>query len=135
MEFQIGVKALIENNGKILLIKRSSKYGEMQGYWDIPGGRIKFGEEPEEGLRREVLEETGLKIDKLNGILDASTVWKDEAKHIVRITYLCQSIEKDIKTSNEHTEIAWTKPFDINFALKDQLIARAINIAFGTKLI
>ncbi len=48
---QIGVKAIIERDGKILLIKRSSKYGHLTDAWDIPGGRLEFGEEPELGLR------------------------------------------------------------------------------------
>lgn len=58
----IVVKSLINsNNGqKILLLK--SKWG----YWDLPGGHIKFEETPEECLEREVKEEIGVEVSVVN---------------------------------------------------------------------
>ena len=104
---QIGVKAIIEKDNKILLLKRSEKYEHLSNAWDIPGGRINFGEEPKEGLKREIEEETGLQLKEIKQILDASTVFKNEEKHIVRITYLCTVEEGDPILSNEHTQIEW----------------------------
>ena len=34
--------------------------GAYQGQWDLPGGRLEFGEQPETALHREIEEETGL---------------------------------------------------------------------------
>ncbi len=126
----IGVKAIIENNGEILLIRRSEKYRKdnIDGIWDIPGGRINFGEEPIEGLKRELLEETGLEINEVKRILDASTVFKDDETHIVRITYLCTVKNQRLKLSGEHTESLWVEPKKINFQLKDKLIEKCINL-------
>jgi len=57
-KLQIGVKAIILDRSKLLMIKRSEKYGnQLKDLWDIPGGRIEIGEEPEQGLHREVREE------------------------------------------------------------------------------
>lgn len=51
----VGVLALIERDGTLLMERRSDC-----GRWGLPGGGIEVEESLEEGLRREVLEETGL---------------------------------------------------------------------------
>lgn len=123
---QIGVKAIIEHNNKFLFIRRSDKYNEITGIWDIPGGRINIGEEPIDGLKREIFEETGLELDEIKQILDASTVFQDEEKQIVRITYLCTAKDSDLKLSEEHTEYKWFSKDEINFKFKDNLIEKCI---------
>jgi 8-oxo-dGTP diphosphatase len=130
MQQFIGVKAIIQNNGKILLIRRSEKYKKdnIEGIWDIPGGRITPGEEPLDGLKREVMEETGLELKEIKRVIDVSTVFKNDEKQIVRITYLCKSKTTKPKLSDEHTEFVWIKPSDINFKLKDTLIEKAIGV-------
>lgn len=128
---QIGVKAIIEKDGKILLLKRSEKYEHLKNQWDIPGGRIKFGEEPEEGLKREIQEETGLELKEIKQILDASTVFKNEEKHIVRITYLCTVKDGVPKTSHEHTHIAWiTKENIKELGIEDKILNKIIEKYF-----
>jgi len=57
---QLIVDAFIKKNGKYLAIKRV-KNVEV-GTWEVPGGRVKFGEKVEDALIREIKEETGLKI-------------------------------------------------------------------------
>lgn len=55
------VAAVIEDRGRIFATQRG--YGEFQGYWEFPGGKIEEGESPEEALRREIREELELEID------------------------------------------------------------------------
>ena len=58
--YRTSVKALIKNHeGKILLAK------EENGKWELLGGGLDHGENPKEGLQREVLEETGLKVHSI----------------------------------------------------------------------
>ena len=57
----LGVGALIFEDGKILLVERGKE--PLKGYWSIPGGIVETGEKLEEGIRREVAEETGLDVD------------------------------------------------------------------------
>lgn len=68
-KFHLGIYALIEQDGKVLLVKKSR--GPYKGMWDLPGGRPIHGETILETLSREVLEETGIVIlqatAKING--------------------------------------------------------------------
>ncbi|WP_091014874.1 MULTISPECIES: NUDIX domain-containing protein [Paenibacillus] len=54
----IGVYGLVTWEHKFLLIHKAR--GAYQGQWDLPGGRLEFGEQPEAALQREIEEETGL---------------------------------------------------------------------------
>lgn len=128
---QIGVKAIIEKDNKILFLKRSEKYEHLNNAWDIPGGRINFGEDPKEGLKREIEEETGLHLKEIKQILDTSTVFKNEEKHIVRITYLCTVEEGDSILSNEHTYVEWIPKEKLKtLEYKDTLLKKTIEKHF-----
>ncbi len=60
----VAVKGFIINNGKVLLIKESTKYadGANAGKFDVVGGRVKPGQRFDESLVREIKEETGLGV-------------------------------------------------------------------------
>src|SRR3989338_1466651 len=108
-KLQVGVKALIVQNNKDLLLKRSTRqdYHHLDGMWDIPGGRIEIGEEPEEGLSREVKEETGnLELRVIKPLHVVSVVNNTECQ-IVRITYLCELVGGEVKLSDEHVDHNW----------------------------
>ena len=126
MNQEIGVKAVIVNNGKVLLLKRSQKYENLVDQWDIPGGRINFGEEPIVGLKREILEETGLELTHVLDILDASTIYLNKDTHIVRVTYLVKC-NGQISLSGEHTDSKWFSLDEITFPLKDHLLQKVID--------
>jgi 8-oxo-dGTP diphosphatase len=121
MQVIIGVKAVILNDGKILLMRRSDGYGDISGTWDIPGGRTCPGEEPVEGLKREVKEETGMDLKEVLRPLDARTVFNDGKTQIVRITFLCRA-DGDVNISEEHTEFEWFDLKTLNVDLKDNYL-------------
>lgn len=67
--YRVSVKALIrDKEGKVLVIK------ENQDSWSLPGGGLDHGEEPEDGVRRELKEE--LAIEKINilGVKNVATL-------------------------------------------------------------
>jgi ADP-ribose pyrophosphatase YjhB (NUDIX family) len=62
-EFYFAQKAFITRNGKLLLIKKSGSDPNQPNKWEVPGGRMKFGEDPDDQIKREVLEEVGLEVE------------------------------------------------------------------------
>ena len=53
---------LLNSENKVLLILRDNKTSiPYPNMWDIPGGQIEEGETPEEAIRREMMEELGIK--------------------------------------------------------------------------
>lgn len=107
---EVGVKVVIQNKeGKYLVLLRSKPfYGESFTRWDIPGGRIDIGEELEKALKREVFEETGLKLKRVDSILLAQDLLRNPKKHTVRITYkaLCNAREV-VLNPLEHSQYKW----------------------------
>jgi len=64
----LGVAAVIWNkDGEVLLIRR--RKAPRKGEWSLPGGKVEFGESLVEAVMREVLEETGLRVEIL-GLID-----------------------------------------------------------------
>ncbi|MDP3244624.1 MAG: NUDIX hydrolase, partial [bacterium] len=83
--------------------------------WDIPGGRIIPGEELLKAIKREVKEETGLRIKKIDRILAAQDILRVPTKHTVRITYLAQCLDdKVIIDKNEHSTYQWLTLDQVN---------------------
>lgn len=56
--------AIIAHKGRVLMIRRRVKEGELS--WQFPAGGIEDGETPEEAAVRETLEETGLKVEAVS---------------------------------------------------------------------
>ena len=104
----IAVKALVQNTlGEYLLIKRNDENVHGPGKWEIPGGRIDPGEDPYDGLHREVHEEVGLSI-AVGRPLAVSHFMRDDDQVIVMIVFLAILEEgTDVVLSSEHTDFEW----------------------------
>jgi 8-oxo-dGTP diphosphatase len=110
----VAVKALIIRDGKFLIIKRSSKEDVYKNEWDLPGGKLKFGENPVNGLKREVFEETGLNI-KIVKPISVWTFFKNSGKtQVIGITFLAKVISGKIRLGKEHTDFKWILPEEID---------------------
>jgi 8-oxo-dGTP diphosphatase len=105
--FRIAVKAFIINDeGKLLLIKRRSNDVHAAGVWEIPGGRLDLGEDPFAGLKRETKEETNLDIEVMNPLkIDHFT--REDGQKITMLIFLCKPLSNKIKLSEEHTDFVW----------------------------
>ena len=86
---RIASYGIIIKNDEILLCRISDKLPKHQGYWTLPGGKIEFGESPEEAMIREVFEETGLTVQPESILGIDSEVLHSESKshHQIRIIY------------------------------------------------
>lgn len=129
---QIGVKAIIEREDTVLLIKRSmqyqpTRYRDLAETWDLPGGRLEPLEGLEEGLRREVREETGLHIQQIQDTLEIKTVFQSKTEHIVRITYVCSVVDYTLRLSAEHTSANWVRREQLpQLQYKDDLLKETL---------
>ncbi len=102
------VSALIEKNGKYLVLQRSEKNITNKNKWQFPEGKVKPGEDMLKALKRELLEETSLVLTnaKLFGI--HSSILKEVRRifRVFRIVFKCKVMGK-VKLSKDHKDFKW----------------------------
>lgn len=110
----VATKAFIVHQGKILLLRESSKYqeGANIGKFDVVGGRVQPGERFDDSLRREILEETGLAVTI--GQPFFVNEWRPEVKgehwQIIGIFFHCSATSSAVTISADHSEFKWIDP-------------------------
>ena len=80
---RVGVGVFIIKDGSFLMQQRKGAHGA--GSWSVPGGHLEFGESFEETVRREVKEETTLRIKNIRFGAVTNDYFADEDKHYVTI--------------------------------------------------
>ncbi len=111
----IGVGAVIVSGGRVLLVRRATE--PLMGEWSVPGGMLELGETLREGVRREVLEETGLVVEP-GEVLDIfdSIFTDDQGRiqyHYVLIDYLCRLISGEAKAGTDVSEVRWVSESEL----------------------
>lgn len=96
------VAAIIQRDGAYFATQRG--YGEFEGMWEFPGGKIEHGESREVALRREILEELGIDIIIEN--LLCTTEYDYPSFHLTMHCYLCNVASGDIEL-REHKSARW----------------------------
>lgn len=91
---------LIRNGEKILLIEFSKEKGDMQGFYNAPGGHVEFNEGIIECAKKEIFEETGLKPNntKLKGIVHITNFF---GKNVMLFVTLSDTDEKNVIECSE----------------------------------
>lgn len=126
---QVAVKAIIRNPAGAVLILCQN------GRWHEPGGRLEADELLEDGLRREIQEETGLRNVKIGEPFYAGE-WLPEIKgervHIVAVFFLCATDETAVIVNNrEHQDYAWVTLNDLHKYTLEPETKRTIEIVLG----
>ena len=114
---KVAVDAIVfgysKNEGvSVLLIKR--KYPPFKDGWAIPGGFILEEESLEEAVKRELLEETGIKVNYLEQLYTFGAPKRDPRQRIISIAYFAlvkSSMFQQLKASTDAAEAQW---FNIN---------------------
>jgi len=106
MEPRLAVKAFIVKEGNLLLVKRSDDEVHQPGIWEPPGGRLTLGEDPIRGLKREVLEETGLEIEVLHPFNVRHFV-REDGQTVTLMIFLAKASEGEVTISSEHSAFEW----------------------------
>lgn len=108
---RIACKAVIAKDGKVLMLREASTYeeGTNIGRYHIPGGRINPGEPFLDGLTREIMEETGLKVEIGEPLFVGEwfPVIKGVQNQIVAMFFVCKPLSDDVKLSEEHDDYKW----------------------------
>ncbi|MFB6099975.1 MAG: NUDIX hydrolase [Candidatus Nanohalobium sp.] len=135
-EFRVVVNAITTYRGKILLGKKEEKEGHpISGEWHFPGGHIDKGEEPEEAVKREIKEETGLDVE-IHQIVDATTnTWRSSDAAPVQILYHCEANTKDAEAGDDLVEIDWIEPSKVEERLGEESSKKVENREEVRKLI
>lgn len=111
----LGVGAIILRGDSVLLVERARP--PLQGYWSLPGGALETGERLEEGVRREVLEETGLKVKPLRIFEVFERINLDEEGrpeyHYVLVDYLCRVVGGRLKAASDVSRAEWVRRPDL----------------------
>lgn len=99
---------VVRDDGRVLVIRRDDN-----GHWEAPGGVLELDETFESGVRREVLEETGLEVtvERLTG------VYKNLTHGIVALVYRCRPTVGEPHATEEAREIRWMTTEEVQAAM------------------
>ena len=123
------VRGICEYDNKILLLKIRSKSAHDTEKWEIPGGKVKKEEFFDQALKREFMEETGLKInidDLYNVVQNNYTACKtnEEIKSIQLIMKVSSSTD-EVKISEEHDDYKWFSYEELKELIDNDLLSKA----------
>lgn len=104
------VGALVKDTNKILILRRSPHEKVYPGLWELPSGKKENLEDCETALRREIFEETGLKvrIDKILGVFNYLIEKGGEVFDTTQVNYVVRpQSANSVKLSEEHDQFVW----------------------------
>ena len=135
----VGVGGVVIERARALLIKRGSE--PLLGQWSIPGGTLELGESLEQGVKRELLEETGLEVEVLEMIetfdrifLDPAAKVEDRSRpkyHYVIVDYLCERLGGEARAGSDVTEIAYATESELEKFHLTPTATRVLQRAFA----
>lgn len=111
----LGVGALVFRRGRVLLVERAR--APLKGYWSLPGGVLEPGETLADGIRREVLEETGLCVQPLQIAGVFERIIRDGAGrleyHYVLVDFLCRFESGTLCAADDARRAEWVRMQDL----------------------
>lgn len=108
---------VVRDDDRVLVIRRDDN-----GRWEAPGGVLELDESFEDGVRREVLEETGLTVtvERLTG------VYKNLNQGIVALVFRCSPAGGDAHPTPEAREVRW---------MTTEQVPSSMNPAFAVRVL
>jgi len=91
MKQRIVVQAMVRAEDKVLLLRRSQGRPSLVGKYELPGGTLDDGEQPDDALRRHLHNNTGIVVDKLtlHDVMTMSSREESDIQHVL-IVFLCE---------------------------------------------
>ncbi|MFZ2544486.1 MAG: reverse transcriptase-like protein [Candidatus Saccharimonadales bacterium] len=111
MNQRISVRAVIKQNDQSLLLRRATGRDSILGKYELPGGRLSYGEQPEDALRRYLHDDVGLHISQAK-LFDVVTYIDKDDRNIqyAIIVYIVMLADghHDLRLSDNYDEYLWS---------------------------
>jgi len=94
---RVGCAIIVYRHGRVLLGERGEACETAKNLYALPGGRMDYGETPEDGILRELFEETGLRGEKKNlkFLRYCNEYFPEQGKHYVSLVFMMKIMEGD----------------------------------------
>jgi 8-oxo-dGTP diphosphatase len=136
----VGIGGVIIDQGRTLLIRRGSE--PLLGEWSIPGGILEIGESLEEGVARELLEETGIEVRVIGLIEVFDRIYLEEGStgaesrrkprfHFVIADYLCERLAGEPRAGSDVTDVAFATEEELARFQLTETATRVLKKAFA----
>jgi 8-oxo-dGTP diphosphatase len=134
----IGVGAVIVDGQRALVVRRANE--PLKGQWSVPGGMLELGETLQQGLIREVQEETALVVQPIEVLEVFDSIFRDAdgrvRYHYVLIDYLCSVVSGEARAATDVSEVRWVREGelaalqmrDVTEAVVRKAIARSLDL-------
>lgn len=117
MKQHVATRAIIRKEGKVLLLRRASGREAILGKYELPGGKVAYGEQPEDGLKRCIKEATGLSVQTTQ-LFDVLTYvdHDDRDTQYVFVLYLVSLVStgSKIRLNQNYNKYTWEKLSEIH---------------------
>lgn len=116
MNQRISVRAIVRKDGKTLLLRRASGRPSIMGQYELPGGKLAYGEQPEDALRRYLHDDAGLHVQTAQ-LFDAVTYIDRDDRDIqyAVIVYMVAVADGHhaIELSQNYSKYFWKKTSEL----------------------
>jgi ADP-ribose pyrophosphatase YjhB (NUDIX family) len=113
---------VVRDDGRILVIQRRDN-----GHWEPPGGVLELAETFDEGVRREVAEETGVRVE----VEQLTGVYKNVARGIVALVFRCHPAAGEATETDESRRVAWFTPDEVRQHMSPAYAIRVLDALDG----
>ena len=123
----VGVGVIVFRDQEVLMVKRNKE--PNKGQWSIPGGKQMIGETATDAAKRELLEETGVKVNQLLLVDVVDAIIPDvEGKikyHYTLVDYMVQCQSGESRPGDDAQEVRWVS---LNELSSFSLLEKTMNI-------